>query len=137
MPISKENKRLYPPRQRWKAIRERIMARAGGCCEKCGREDGEVHCVANDGAWCCIGGDRWTSETGQPLDPKEEPVYHVTKTVITISHGDHDPRNNADDNLRALCQRCHLTHDAKHHASSARRTRSRKRGQLEMPGVPE
>ena len=28
-----------------------------------------------------------------------------------------------DENLRALCQRCHLRYDAKHHAKNAARTR--------------
>jgi hypothetical protein len=35
-----------------------------------------------------------------------------------------------DDNLRAMCQRCHLTYDARLHARHARITRARKRGQL-------
>ena len=34
---------------------------------------------------------------------------------LTTAHLDHDPANNADDNLKALCQRCHLAYDAPHH----------------------
>lgn len=34
--------------------------------------------------------------------------------------------NCADENLRAMCQRCHLTYDAAHHAENARQTRRAK-----------
>lgn len=45
----------------------------------------------------------------------------------SLYHFDDMPENCADDNLRALCQRCHLAYDAKHHATNARATiRSRK-----------
>ena len=43
-----------------------------------------------------------------------------------MAHLDHDAQNCADDNLRALCQRCHLTYDAKFHARNAAKTRRRK-----------
>lgn len=42
--------------------------------------------------------------------------------VLTTAHLDHDPANNADDNLRALCQRCHLAYDAHHHLANRRVT---------------
>ncbi len=37
--------------------------------------------------------------------------------VLTISHTDHFILNNHPSNLRALCQKCHNTHDAKHRAA--------------------
>jgi len=55
--------------------------------------------------------------------------------VLTTSHLDHDTSNNNPANLRAMCQRCHLTHDAELHASNAAKTRRRKQieaGQLEL-----
>ena len=51
----------------------------------------------------------------------------IIKIVLTVAHVDHDPTNNAESNLAALCQRCHLRHDAKQHAQSAKSTRARKR----------
>jgi hypothetical protein len=54
----------------------------------------------------------------------------ATVIVLTIAHLDHDTTNNADSNLLALCQRCHLSYDAKHHATNSRRTRDAKKGQL-------
>jgi len=55
--------------------------------------------------------------------------------VLTVAHLDHDPGNNAPENLRAMCQRCHLTYDAALHARHAAETRRRKAieaGQLEL-----
>jgi hypothetical protein len=37
---------------------------------------------------------------------------HVTEIVLTIAHLDNALEDHSDDNLAALCQRCHLTHDA-------------------------
>ncbi len=49
----------------------------------------------------------------------------ATKIVLTIAHLDHTPEHNAPENLRALCQRCHLAYDAQHHAETAYQTRRR------------
>ncbi len=38
-----------------------------------------------------------------------------TRVVLSTCHLDHDPTNNAADNLAALCQRCHLLNDAPEH----------------------
>lgn len=37
------------------------------------------------------------------------------KVVLTVAHLDHDKTNNRFWNLKALCQKCHLGHDIKHH----------------------
>ncbi len=83
----------------WKTeIRPRILERAGHRCELCG--------VKN-----------YTRRKSG------------TKVVLTIAHfNDHNPQNCADENLKALCQACHLRHDHKHHMENARRTRERKAG---------
>ncbi len=55
--------------------------------------------------------------------------------MLTTAHLDHDPTNNDHDNLRVLCQRCHLAHDQKQRIQSAARTRRRKKmeaGQLSL-----
>lgn len=85
MPIKPENKSRYP--KNWKAIRERILARAHNRCEWCG--------VLNHTT-------RLNPKTGR-----------MAKIVLTIAHLDHTPENCSDDNLRALCQRCHNAYDAK------------------------
>ncbi|MHB9005133.1 MAG: hypothetical protein ACYC6C_13960 [Coriobacteriia bacterium] len=140
MPIRPEMKDLYPPD--WRQIRARILDRAGNCCEWCRRPNGQVHAVAPDGAWCDLGGERWHDSKGTPIQSRgqlasccEDSDWHATKTVLTIAHLDHDPTHNADDNLRALCQRCHLRYDAKMHASTARATKARKAGQGTLKGI--
>jgi hypothetical protein len=81
----------------WKAISLAIRARAGNRCEWCYARNGDPH--------PCTG----------------------SKVVLTCAHLDHVPENCDYTNLAALCQRCHLRYDAKHHASNSRRTRELKR----------
>lgn len=131
MPISPENKARYPAD--WPAISARIRQRADGKCEFCG--------VANHslGAW--IGG-HWHKAipkgTGLRDNPRQGETFpcdrgdgipiwtKVKRVVLTVAHLDHTPENCADENLKALCQRCHLRYDAKHHAQNAARTRRKK-----------
>lgn len=51
-----------------------------------------------------------------------------TRVVLTIAHLDHDKTNNDYDNLAALCQKCHLGIDLKHHMANARETNRKKKG---------
>ena len=49
-------------------------------------------------------------------------IRNNSKIVLTIAHLDHTPENNDFDNLKALCQKCHLAYDANHHAQSRKQT---------------
>jgi hypothetical protein len=104
MPIKDAS--LYPPD--WKRIRRRILDRAGNCCE------------------------------GSPLYPdcraEDHGSHPVTgsRVVLTVAHLDNDPGNCADSNLRAMCQRCHLTYDARFHARNAARTRKGRKAMREL-----
>lgn len=51
--------------------------------------------------------------------------------VLTIGHLDQDPSISDLDRLRAWCQRCHLTYDAKQHAENAARTRRANKPQID------
>jgi len=85
----------------WDAISKRIrFERAGNCCEWCGAENYRPHPV-----------------TG-------------SRVVLTVAHLDHDPTNNADENLAALCQRCHNRYDAVKRASNRKHNAYRDAGQL-------
>lgn len=110
MPIRPENKPRYPPD--WKAISIRIrFTRAGGRCE-CAGECGKDHAG------------RCAAVHGQP-NPR------TGKTVwLTTAHLDHTPEHCDDDNLKAMCQGCHLAYDAQHHAETAKATRAAKRAAL-------
>lgn len=141
MPIRPENKARYPAD--WPQIRERILARAGNCCEKCkvpnreriarGAGDDANTYMTHDAAVYC-------ADTGR-LIAAEYPMcsYEVDRMVdivLTIAHLDHTPENCADENLRAWCQRCHLRYDQQHHAETRAMTRQLSRrtagGQLQL-----
>ena len=98
MPIKAENRGLYP--SDWNdVIRPGILARANNRCEG---SPAYPLCNALNGAPHPVTGSR---------------------VVLTVAHLDHDPTHCAPENLRAWCQRCHLTYDAGHHAQTARATR--------------
>lgn len=118
MPIKPENAHRYPPD--WKQIRERILERAGNRCEG---SPAYPDCRIPNG-WFRNNttgettGEVWDTEAWSLADGDS-----VTRIVLTIGHLDHTPENCADENLRAWCQRCHLTYDAEHHAQTAYMTR--------------
>ena len=86
MPIRPENKARYP--KDWKDISLRIRKRAKNRCEQ--TIDGK-RCMARNG--------------------KAHPITG-SKVVLTVAHLDHQPENCGDDNLKAMCQRCHNRYDA-------------------------
>lgn len=118
MPIKPENKARYP--KDWKAIRERILARAGNRCEGspafpfCHIKN---HAFRNNDTGE-VTENLMVVETWTVVDQNS-----VSRIVLTIAHLNHIPEDVRDDNLRALCQRCHLNYDAKHHAQTAASTR--------------
>lgn len=122
MPIRLENKHLYP--KNWPAIRSKVLARAASC-EFCGVKNYSQGIRDSKGVfWPLKGLLETLEETGEIIDGK------VIKIVITIAHLDHDPTNNNLDNLRALCQRCHLKYDAEHHAKTRKENRDKNSSQL-------
>lgn len=53
--------------------------------------------------------------------------FKYTRVILTVAHLDHNIENNDPENLAALCQKCHLTYDAKHHAKNSKATREAKK----------
>lgn len=109
MPIRPENRHRYPPD--WPKISERIRnERAKGRCECdgiCGRPDEHLDEYA-----------RCKNRHGYP-------AYGTgSRVVLTVAHLDHTPENCADDNLRAMCQGCHLHYDRDHHAETKAATKA-------------
>lgn len=47
----------------------------------------------------------------------------IIKIVLTVAHLDHNPQNCNPENLRALCQKCHLTYDIEHHKETRRNSK--------------
>ena len=125
MPIRPEMRALYPPPKEWRVIRERILARAGNCCELCGVANGAVGYRDPDGTWHQLGAS--IDEAGLAIDAAAEDGHKVVQIVLTIAHWENmDPADCRDENLKAACQRCHNRHDVPHR--SINRAATRKRG---------
>lgn len=105
-PIRPENRDRYP--DDWADISARIRHdRAGDRCEcrgECGRP--EYH-LAFDG--------RCANHNGQPA------VGTGSRVVLTVAHLNHTPEDCRDENLKAMCQGCHLHYDRDHHAETRAR----------------
>lgn len=112
----------YP--KNWKSeIRPRILKRANNCCEFCGLENYITGYRDKEGKFY------ESMEIMNTLDNTgydyfEHELAHIPedkgpiKIVLTIAHLDHDIKNNSDDNLKALCPKCHLNHDKYLHLKS-------------------
>lgn len=110
MPIRPENLKRYPAD--WKAISLEVREAAGWRCEgspaypECRAENAQPHPV-----------------TG-------------SRVVLTVAHLNHVPEDCGEPgnrpNLKAWCQRCHLTYDAKLHAVSVAETRRKRAPTIDM-----
>jgi hypothetical protein len=114
----------------WREIRERILRRADNQCERCAVPNHETveryeslpgRCYRiEDGTEFAAG----IGKTGESVRASEmPPPDRVSKIVLTIAHLNHDPSDNRDENLAALCQWCHNHHDVEFRQANARKTR--------------
>lgn len=109
----------------WKSrIRPDILERDGHCCKKCGVKNHSLICRYKDKN----GNDKWCYwPEGMLSEAWTADGLKSVKIVLTIAHLDHDKENNNYENLAALCQKCHLGLDLKHHQKNARETRNKKK----------
>lgn len=115
MPIKPENAARYP--KDWKAISASIRARAGNRCE----------CEGECGLHRTTPGPRRCVETnGHPAK------WAKGKIVLTVAHLNHQPEDCRPENLKAMCQRCHLRYDHQHHMRNAAETRRKKMNTQDM-----
>lgn len=56
----------------------------------------------------------------------------LIEIVLTVAHLDHTPENCQPENLRAMCQRCHLNYDKHHHAQTAYATKKARAQTIDM-----
>lgn len=124
----------------WNEIAKAVKDKAGWCCEECGL----VH-----GMWIIRNSLRpneyqwqdddlyWHDVDGEKIHPDYCWQSPAIKVVITVHHvgvdkpdgtlGDPDDKmDNRSENLKALCQRCHLLADLESHRRAAKKTRQRK-----------
>lgn len=141
----------YP--KTWKTeIRPRILARARHRCERCGAENHSVimRNQNNKDEYLVLRSDGcYYTPEGICIRLSELPEGYFDasyiKVVLTIAHiHDHDPMACDDDNLLALCQKCHLALDHPRHVQKAKETRIKKKqkrmeatGQLSLWGEDE
>ena len=124
MPIRPEQRDLYPPD--WPAISLTVRTEAGWRCE-CAGECGRNHFPAPLGFYN-VGAGSSAGAAGQParcfaLQGFPHPVTE-SRVVLTVAHLNHDPADCRRDNLRAMCQRCHLAYDRELHAATRAQTRA-------------
>ncbi len=77
----------------WKSIRKLILIRAVNKCEVCGA-----------------------------LNHKPHPTTGA-EVILTIAHLDHIPEHCEEDNLKAMCQKCHNGYDVEHRKKTRRMAR--------------
>ena len=115
MPIKPENAARYP--KDWKRISASIRERSGGQCE-CAGECG-LH-RTTPGPRRCV------ERNGEPAK------WAKGKIVLTVAHLNHQPEDCRPDNLKAMCQRCHLRYDHDHHQRNAAATRRANKNTQEL-----
>ena len=131
MPIKPEHRWFYPID--WPELSRLIrFKRAKGRCERCRRPHGRDVSHLGNGVWWDDDFSRWRDGQGRvvrrlpPPDDlqKAQPgltgigapaVMQTTRVVLASAHLNHDPTDNRQRNLAALCQRCHMIHDAPEH----------------------
>jgi hypothetical protein len=142
MPIRAALRQFYDPPV-WGPVRRRILERAGGrfdargkylggaCCEQCGKPHRRrVRTVTAlklpDGRpWMLWfrAGLGWRDCEGQPYyGVSVDPFFfgyprnvRLIRVVLTVAHLNHVAGDDRDENLKALCQWCHLNYDRLHH----------------------
>jgi 5-methylcytosine-specific restriction endonuclease McrA len=127
MPIRPENKARYP--KDWPQISRAVRDDAGNQCEQCKAPNGEVIARGTGGdagTYMLRDGRVFDADTGAHLGMARGSEYEcrMVKIVLTVAHLNHQPEDNRRENLKALCQRCHLQYDAK---SKVERRRERAR----------
>lgn len=152
MPIKPDRMASYPggsiKSPEWLAIRARIQARAGDCCEACGVCNGLIGVRLPDGEFMETPGYREGDMIGLLVSPMffglhmtpapVEHIFKVFKIVCTVAHRDGELVDHSDANLVFLCQRDHNKLDAPSRAKNAAATRKANRPVtlLDLMGVP-
>uniref|UniRef100_UPI0005B269B5 hypothetical protein n=1 Tax=Methylobacterium sp. B34 TaxID=95563 RepID=UPI0005B269B5 len=111
MPIRPEHRFFYPID--WAQLSTVIrFGRAKGCCEGCGRPHGRMVYHLGDGRWWDAKAGRWRDGWGRRIRIGVAADIlgrtRRTRVVLAAAHRDHDTSNNADANLAAFLQRCHM-----------------------------
>ena len=129
MPIRRENQAFYRSKA-WKDARARIMERAKCRCEWCGVPDRARGLRLPDGGFQVL--------DGMELEVASVEGEKIIQIILTTAHiHNPEPADLRDDNLAALCQRCHNRHDRPYRQANAKQTRVLKRLTMQpcLPGT--
>lgn len=145
MPIRPELRHHYRGPQ-WQAARQRIRERAGDCCEQCGKPNRAIvetltgfthHADGRRSAWMIwrnIG--PWTNHHGQTCWPRRHRGTRFIQVKCGAAHLNHVPGEDRDDNLRWLCDWCHLHYDVGHHKDVRSKRKDKARPILAIQEAP-
>jgi len=128
MPIKPENKSKYP--EDWDDISYRIRTvRAKNRCEVCGVWNHAIIHRLKDGSFRYASADEldliYARKKYKHSSLSESIKYHgFVRVILTTAHLDHNPENCADDNLKAMCQKCHNSYDRWHRDRTIRESRN-------------
>jgi hypothetical protein len=157
MPIPAAIRKQFYGRDWLEIIRPRILRRAGHKCEQCGKPNhGHVRvwsrpllddparrtqfwklvpgpCTRPKPAWTrTFDGARFPSGPFERIFRKETNHARTIKVVLTIAHLNHAYGDDRDENLKALCQWCHLNYDKEHHRETRRARKDSARPLLQL-----
>ena len=122
----------------WNEIREGIRLRTNNQCAFCRAPNNALVARHVDGgSYMLEHGEVFDSTTGEYLGLARGSEYDADRfpvIVLTVAHLDHDESNNDHTNLAALCQRCHLRHDAADNARRRRENKAARSGQGDLFG---
>lgn len=147
MPIRPEFRHFYRGAA-WLATRARILARANNRCEQCGKpnrvkvwvvslpEFGQIwqppKLQLTHPLWIkCTDGRGYHLSGRKVIDYDRSGRLRHIRVVLTIAHLNHVAGDDRDENLKALCQWCHLNYDKLHHRESRAVRKDRSRPLLE------
>lgn len=116
MPIRKEFRRFYRGAA-WRATRERILRRAGDRCEACGVPN-HLRIIRRGGYWWDTLNGRWRDPEGGFTKPPKGLRRRFVAIALQLSHTNHTPGDDRDENLRLLCAWHHFHWDKDHHKQS-------------------
>ena len=148
MPIAKEFRKFYG--KIWRTVtRPRILKRAGYKCEQCAKPD-RVKVWVYDAGTPGDTDQYWTLS----IKPLDKQLWHYCSlggsgnfrlyrgaelarcrqvtVVLGVAHLNHTPGDDRDENLKALCQWCHLNYDKIHHRETRAARKDRARPLLTM-----
>jgi len=137
MPIRPELRHLYTGPE-WAAARKRILERARGRCEQCGKPAGATVFTYTWQTWYCdqfpfgrakryhmvwarVNGRGWRDQFGKVLPKTYWPAKGLPRRIrvqLGVAHVDPAGEFLDDSNMRAWCTWCHLHHDQPQHKLS-------------------